>query len=202
MREMKRVCVYCGSSYGRKPNYLEAARSLGVALARQNLDLVYGGADVGLMGELANAVLGAGGKALGVIPESFAHRVSHQGLTKLYIAASMHERKKMMFDLSDAFIALPGGFGTLEEFTELLTWAQLGFHQKPCGLLNVSGYFDRFLSFLDHAMAEGFMKPLHRELLLVSEEPDALLERFRAHAPIEIDKWNGSRVAECVSEQG
>jgi uncharacterized protein (TIGR00730 family) len=198
---MKRVCVYCGSSSGRMRNYGEMAKNLGNALANQNLDLVYGGADIGLMGELADAVLAAGGKAIGVIPESFANRVSHHGLTELHITASMHERKKMMFDLSDAFIALPGGLGTIEELMELLTWAQLGFHHKPCGILNVSGYFDYLLSFIDHATSEGFIKPEHRDMLLVSEEPAMLLERFRTYDPARIDKWNGSLIMECVSEQ-
>jgi uncharacterized protein (TIGR00730 family) len=189
---MKRVCVYCGSSSGKAPNYVDMARSLGKALVGQNLELVYGGADVGLMGELADAILAAGGKVIGVIPEAFAHRVSHHGLTELHIAASMHERKKMMFDLSDAFIALPGGLGTIEELMELLTWAQLGFHRKPCGLLNVLGYFDRLLSFLNHATSEGFMRPEHKEMILVSEDPAILLERLRSYHPDVIDKWNGS----------
>jgi uncharacterized protein (TIGR00730 family) len=198
---MNRVCVYCGSSPGRMPNYRDVARSLGNALAHQNLDLVYGGADVGLMGELADAVLAAGGKAIGVIPDSFANRVSHQGLTELHIATSMHERKKMMFDLSDAFIGLPGGLGTVEELMEILTWAQLGFHKKPCGLLNVSGYFDYILSFLNHATSEGFIKPAHRDMLLVSEDPAILLERFRSYDPAKIDKWSGSQIAEYLPER-
>jgi uncharacterized protein (TIGR00730 family) len=195
---MKRVCVYCGSSLGKSPGYRDMARRLGNVLARQKLDLVYGGADVGLMGDLADAILAAGGKVIVGIPESFANRVSHHGLTELHIAASMHERKKMMFDLSDAFIALPGGLGTIEELMELLTWAQLGFHHKPCGLMNVSGYFDHLLSFLDHATSEGFIKPVHRDLLLVAEDPEILLERFRSYAPERIDKWNGSRITDSV----
>lgn len=133
----------------------------------------------------------AGGTSIGVIPQSLVHRVSHRGLTKLHIVASMHERKRMMVDLSDAFIALPGGFGTLDEIAEILTWSQLGFHEEPCGLINVSGYFDSFLSFLDHAVSEGFMKQEHRKMLLVSEDPVELLERFRSCAAPKVEKWIG-----------
>jgi uncharacterized protein (TIGR00730 family) len=186
---MKRICVNCGSSPGFDPVYAEAARKLGSALVRANIELVYGGAEVGLMGEVANALLHGGGTVIGVIPQAFAHKVSHNGLTKLHVVASMHERKQMMFDLSDAFIALPGGFGTLEEMAELLTWAQLGFHEKPCGLVNVSGYFDQFLAFLDHSVAEGFMKREHRTMLLVSKDPIELLERFNAYAAPSVEKW-------------
>jgi uncharacterized protein (TIGR00730 family) len=187
---VKRICVNCGSSPGFGRQYLEAARRLGSALARRNLGLVYGGAEVGLMGEVANSVLESGGTVIGVIPESFAGRVSHRGLTELRIVGSMHERKQTMADLSDGFIALPGGYGTLEEITELLTWAQLGFHQKPCGLMNVGGYYDRFLSFLDHAVREGFIRQRHREMLLVSTEPEELLERFMSYQPSTADKWS------------
>jgi uncharacterized protein (TIGR00730 family) len=186
---MKKVCVNCGSSPGFDAVYKEAARKLGRALVKDNLELVYGGAEVGLMGEVADAVIEAGGAATGVIPQAIAHKVSHRGLTRLYVVASMHERKQKMFDLSDAFIALPGGFGTFEEITELLTWAQLGFHKKPCGLINVSGYFDLFLSFLDHAVREGFIKREHREMLLVSEDPIELLKRLRTYAAPDIEKW-------------
>ena len=144
---------------------------------------------MGLMGEVASAVMQAGGTAIGVIPQFLADRVSHRGLTELHIVTSMHERKQMMVELSDAFIALPGGFGTLEEMTEILTWAQLGFHEKPCGLINVSGYFDSFLSFLDHAVSEGFMKQEHRDMLFVSDDPATLLERFRSYAAPKVEKW-------------
>ncbi len=188
---MKRICVNCGSSPGFSPLYMEAAGRLGRTLADQGFELVYGGAEVGLMGEVADAVMQAGGAAIGVIPESFAHKVSHRGLTELHIVKSMHERKQMMFDLSDAFIALPGGFGTLDEVTELLTWAQLGLHKKPCGLVNVSGFFDPLLSFLDLAVAEGFMRREHREMLLVSEEPVRLLELFSSYRAPEVEKWVG-----------
>ena len=186
---MKRICVNCGSSPGVKPAYREAAQRLGRTLVSRGLELVYGGAEVGLMGEVANAVMGAGGVAIGVIPRSFAHKVSHRGLRELHIVGSMHERKQMMFDLSDAFIVLPGGLGTLDELAELLTWSQLGLHGKPCGLINVSGYFDPLLTFLDTAVSEGFMRREHREMLLVSDEPEELLERFGSYSAPKIEKW-------------
>jgi uncharacterized protein (TIGR00730 family) len=189
---MKRVCVNCGSSPGFDRIYREAARTLGRALVKDNLELVYGGAEVGLMGEVADAVIEAGGAAIGVIPQALAHKVSHRGLAKLYVVATMHERKQKMFDLSDACIALPGGFGTLEEIAELLTWAQLGFHKKPCGLINVSGYFDLFLSFLDRAVTEGFMKQVHRDMLLVSADPHELLKHFKTYVAPDVEKWIGS----------
>ena len=186
---MKRICVNCGSNSGFNGIYLEIARKLGLALVKRNLELVYGGAKVGLMGELADTVMQAGGTAIGVIPQFLADRVSHRGLTELRIVGSMHERKQIMEELSDAFIALPGGFGTLEEITELLTWAQLGFHKKPCGLLNVAGYFDSFLFFLDHTVSEGFMKQEHRNMLLVSDDPEALLDRFSFYTEPQTEKW-------------
>jgi len=190
-RYMKRICVNCGSSRGFDPCYLDMARRLGQALIGRDLELVYGGADVGLMGEVADTVLNAGGSVIGVIPRSFAHKVSHQGLTKLHIVDSMHERKTLMFDLSDGFIALPGGFGTLEEVSELLTWAQLGLHKKPCGLVNVGGYFDLLLAFLDNAVSKGFMKREHREMLMVSECPEEMLERFKSYSAPNVEKWVG-----------
>lgn len=186
---MKRICVNCGSNRGFRSVYLKAAEELGAELAHSGLELVYGGAGVGLMGEVANAAIRAGGTVIGIIPESFARKASHQGLTELRIVSSMHERKQMMSDLSDAFIALPGGFGTLEEVMELLTWAQLGLNKKPCGLINVAGYFDPFLTFLDHIVAEGFMKQAHRDMLLVSDEPRALLERFKSYVHPNVEKW-------------
>jgi uncharacterized protein (TIGR00730 family) len=191
---MKRICVNCGSSPGFRPAYSKAAERLGTALAHSGLELVYGGAEVGLMGEVADAVINAGGTVIGVIPKSLAHKVSHRGLSELHVVSSMHERKQMMSDLSDGFVALPGGFGTLEEVTELLAWAQLGLHQKPCGLINVCGYFDTFLSFLDHAVAEGFMKQEYRDMLLVSDEPHELLESLRTYVAPTIEKWVGIEV--------
>jgi uncharacterized protein (TIGR00730 family) len=143
------------------------------------------------MGVVANAVMKAGGKVIGIIPESFAKKVSHRGLADLRIVPSMHERKQMMFDLSDAFVALPGGLGTIEELTELLTWAQLGFHKKPCGLMNISGYYDPFLAFLDHAVGEGFLRQEHRNLLLVSDGPRSLLELFASYVAPSVEKWRG-----------
>jgi len=168
-----------------------AARELGRALADGDYELVYGGADVGLMGEVADTVLKAQGVVHGIIPESFAHKVSHQGLTELRVVGSMHERKMMMFEMSDAFIALPGGFGTLEELAELLTWAQLGLHAKPCGLINVEGYFEPLLSFLDSAVSRGFIKPEHRRMLLVSSDAAGLLNQMASYRAPKVEKWVG-----------
>ena len=190
---MKRICVNCGSSPGFSPLYMEMAEKLGRALIECNLELVYGGADVGLMGKVADTVLKAGGSVIGVIPKSFAHKVSHQGLTKLHIVESMHERKSMMFDLSDGFIALPGGFGTLEEVFEILTWSQLGLSKKPCGLINVNKYFDTLLSFFDGAVTEGFMKKEHRDMLLVGESPKELLDKLYTYKAPSIEKWVGTK---------
>ncbi len=167
------------------------AQLLGQAIVARKYELVYGGADVGLMGQVADTVLKAGGVVIGVIPRSFAHKVSHQGLTELHVVDSMHERKTLMFDLSDAFIALPGGFGTLEEVAEILTWGQLGLHTKPCGLINVDGYFDQLLSFLDNAVSKGFMWQEHRDMLLVSNTPEDLLKRFEVYRAPTIEKWVG-----------
>jgi uncharacterized protein (TIGR00730 family) len=189
--EMKTICVNCGSSPGFDPCYMAMARQLGAALVERHYELVYGGADVGLMGEVADTVMKAGGVVRGIIPASFADKVSHQGLTELRVVPSMHDRKKMMFDLSDAFVALPGGFGTIEEVAEILTWAQLGFHTKPCGVINVDGYFDPFFSFLDNAVSRGFMKPEHRKMLLVSNEPEGLINQMASYKAPVIEKWVG-----------
>jgi len=186
---MKQVCVFAGSSDGARPEYREAAQELGRALVDWRVGLVYGGARVGLMGVLADAVLAAGGRVTGIIPERLVEReVAHQGLSELYIVTSMHERKARMADMSDAFVALPGGLGTLEELFEVLTWAQLGLHSKPCGLLNVRGYFDGLLSHVDHSIAEGFIRPESRPLLLVSTQSDALLKQFDAYASPVIER--------------
>jgi uncharacterized protein (TIGR00730 family) len=188
---IKRICVYCGSTPGTKPEYLRAAQVLGQLLVTNNIELVYGGADVGLMGEVADTVLAGGGTVTGVIPKSFADKVSHRGLTKLHVVDSMHTRKQMIFDLSDGFIALPGGLGTLEEIFEQLTWIQLGLHQKPCGILNVSGYYDNLLAFLDYAVSQEFIKQAHRDMILVEQSPDILLDKiFRYQAP-NVEKWVG-----------
>ena len=190
MHTLRRLCVYCGSKPGHRPDYAEAARALGTRLAEEGVGLVYGGASVGLMGAVAGAVLDGGGEALGVLPHGLAAKeVAHPGLTELFLVHSMHERKALMADLADGFVALPGGLGTLEEIAEVLTWSQLGIHHKPCGLLNVAGYFDGLVTYLDHAEAEGLLRPEHRALLLVAETPEALLARFRAYAPPEVPQW-------------
>jgi len=189
MSRLQRVCINCGSSPGLLPAYMENASLLGRHLAEQKIEVVFGGADVGLMGAVADAALACGGRVIGVIPESIAAKVGHRGLTELHVVASMHERKQMMFDLSDAFVGLPGGIGTLEEVLEVLTWAQLGFHGKPCGLLNVAGYFDHLLRFLDRSTEHRFVRPEHRSMLLVANEPTALLNQFREYAPSIVEKW-------------
>jgi hypothetical protein len=187
---MKAICVYCGSSPGRLEVYASAARALGQALVERDLGLVYGGASIGLMGLIADTVLQLGGRAVGVIPQALARKeVVHRHLTELHVTQSMHERKTLMADLSDGFIAMPGGIGTFEEIFEIWTWAQLGIHTKPCGLLNVAGYYDALSTFLDHAAAEQFLKPPHRSLLIVEQEPQALLDRFASYQPPSVRKW-------------
>lgn len=174
---MRRVCVFCGSSAGRRPAYAGAARALGVELVRRGAGLVYGGASVGLMGVLADAVLERGGEAIGVIPRALVEReLAHPGLTALHVVETMHERKTLMSELADGFIALPGGMGTLDELAEAITWGQLGIHAKPCGLLDVHGYFGPLLAFADHAVAEGFLRPEHRAAVSVTTDPGELLE--------------------------
>ena len=187
---MKRVCVFCGSNVGIRPIYREAARALGDALARRGTELVFGGGRVGLMGVLADAVLAAGGRAIGVIPQALvARELAHRGLTELRVVDSMHQRKALMAELSDAFIALPGGFGTLEEYCEALTWAQLGLHAKPCGLLNVAGFYDALLELFDHAVSEQFVPGPHRLLVLVEEDPSRLLDLLAGYRPRQVEKW-------------
>jgi len=187
---MKSVCVYCGSNEGTLPVYAEAARSLGRALVERGLGLVYGGASVGIMGVLADTVLGLGGRVTGVMPESIVRKeVAHRGLTELRVTSSMHERKMTMAELSDAFVALPGGIGTLEEVFEAWTWAQLGLHSKPCGLLNVAGYYDGLIAFLDHTVAERFVKEANRSMLIVSDDPSDLLDRFEGYRAPTVEKW-------------
>ena len=187
---MKRLCVYCGSSSGRQPGYAQVARQLAHAMVSKNIDLVYGGASVGIMGEIANAVLGEGGDVIGVIPKGlFAKEVAHTGITELREVGSMHERKALMADLSDGFIALPGGLGTIEEIFEIITWSQLGMHRKPCGLLNVNNYYDKLIGFLDHAVSEQFIKATHRSTILIDKCSDRLLEKFEAYKAPETAKW-------------
>lgn len=189
---MKYVCVFCGSSMGLRPAYKLAAIAMGETLARRGLDLVYGGGNVGLMGVVADAALAAGGQVIGVIPEFLvAKELAHTGLTKLHIVSSMHERKALMADLSDAFVALPGGYGTLEEFCEILTWAQLGLHQKPQGLLNVEGYYELLLRLFDQAVTEQFLKAEHRSLVLEASNPEHLLDLLTEYQPPSVDKWIG-----------
>lgn len=187
---MKRVCVFAGSSSGRNPLYARAAQELGAVLASRHIGLVYGGARVGLMGAMADAVLAGGGEVVGVIPDSLVEKeVAHTGLTSLRVVRSMHERKALMAEMADAFVALPGGWGTLDEMFEILTWAQLRLHNKPCGLLNVQGYFDRLLSFLDLTMEQGFVRREYRALLSVADSPTALLDALVAQTPPIVEKW-------------
>lgn len=174
---MKKICVYCGSSDGDRPEYRQAAAALGRAMVEKDMNLVYGGASVGLMGTLADTVLKGGGRVTGVIPESLVNReISHPGLTKLVVVGSMHERKSMMADLSDAFIALPGGIGTMDELFEILTWAHLGIHKKPCALLNVAGYYDHLKAFMQHGVNQGFIRKETAEKLIIKEDPKVLVD--------------------------
>ena len=191
---MKRVCVFCGSSAGIRGDYSVAAQKLAAAMARRGLGLVYGGGNVGLMGMIADSMLQAGGEVIGVIPQHLvAKEVAHRGLTELRVVDTMHQRKALMNELSDAFIALPGGYGTLEEFFEILTWSQLGIHGKPSGLLNVSGYYDSLLAMLDHAVAEGFLRAPFRELVMADTDADSLLQRLAVFVPVQIDKRVSAR---------
>ncbi|HEX8984335.1 MAG TPA: TIGR00730 family Rossman fold protein [Bryobacteraceae bacterium] len=185
-----RICVFCGSSAGVQPEYKAAAASVGALLARKGIGLVYGGANVGLMGVIADSALAAGGEVIGVMPDSLvAKEVAHRRLRDLRIVSSMHERKALMAELSDAFIALPGGYGTLEEFCEVLTWSQLGIHRKACGLLNTCGYYDGLLALLDHAVAERFLKPVNRGLVLSDTNPERLIERVLEYDVPLVPKW-------------
>lgn len=189
---MKRICVYCGSSRGKRQEYVESARTLARELVRRDIGLVYGGASVGIMGEVADAVLAGGGQVIGIIPQAlFDKEVPHTGLTELKIVESMHERKALMADISDGFMALAGGLGTIEELFEILTWSQLGLHKKPCALLNIHGYYDNLMLFLDHAVEEQFVKNIHREMLLVEERPDKLLDLMNIYKSPVVDKWIG-----------
>lgn len=187
---MKRICVFCGSSPGSRPEYRHAAQEMAAELVRRNIGLVYGGENVGLMGELADAVLKADGEVQGVIPEHLlAREVGHKGLTKLHVVRSMHERKALMADLSDAFVAMPGGFGTFEEFCEVVTWSQLGLHAKPCGLLNTVEYYSPLLRMFDHALEERFLKPENRALVLARDQPAELVQALEEWRPTLVEKW-------------
>ncbi len=190
---LRRVCVFCGSNVGARHLFAEAARALGRALVARGLGLVYGGGSVGLMGVVADAVLAAEGEVVGIIPRAMATKeIAHQGLADLRVVESMHERKALMEELADGFVALPGGFGTLEELLEMITWAQLGIHRKPIGLLNVAEYFDPLLALIDGGIHEQFIRAEYRELFVVADDPDVLLERLAAHRPPPpVIKWIG-----------
>ena len=189
---LRRICVFCGSSFGSRPAYREAAEAVGRLLCRRGIELVYGGTNVGLMGALADACLGGGGRVIGVIPQALVDKeLAHGGLTELRVVRSMHERKSLMADLSDAFLALPGGYGTWDELCEALTWTQLGIQRKACALLNVSGYYDAFLEFADRAVSEGFLRDVNRDLLLSDDDPARLLDRLASYSPPVVDKWIG-----------
>jgi uncharacterized protein (TIGR00730 family) len=188
---MRRICVFCGSRPGGRPEYAAAARTLGGLLAREGLGLVYGGGHIGLMGTIADATLAAGGEVIGVIPQSLVDKeLAHLNLSELKIVASMHARKAEMERLSDGFIALPGAFGTADELFEILTWAQLGLHRKPVGLLNVEGFFDALLQWLERAEGDGFLKPTHRRLLLQADSAEELLTQMKSYHPPQVTaKW-------------
>jgi uncharacterized protein (TIGR00730 family) len=190
---LKRICVFCGSSLGARPAYRRAAQQLGELMAERRIGVVFGGGAIGLMGVLADAALSKGGEVIGVIPESLVRReIGHRGVTKQHVVETMHQRKALMADLSEAFIALPGGYGTLEELCEAITWSQLGIQQKPCGLLNIEKYWDGLLSVLDHAVDEGFVRPENSQLVLVAQTPERMLERLSEWTPPEhIEKWLG-----------
>src|SRR3954468_24907492 len=188
----QRICVFCGTNAGSRPEYGAATRALGRLLAEENIELVYGGASVGIMGELADSVQEHGGHVTGIIPQQLIEKeAAHTGIPNLIVVASMHQRKSQMADMSDGFIALPGSIGTLEGFFEILTWGQLGIHAKPSGILNVDGYFDGLTGFLDHAVREGFLTDVHRHAIIVETEPRRLLERMRAYTPPEGEKFMG-----------
>ncbi|MGR8931352.1 MAG: LOG family protein [Gammaproteobacteria bacterium] len=190
MGEIKNICVYCGSSPGRLEVYGKAAQALAQALVNRDFGLVYGGASVGIMGIVADQVLALGGRVIGVIPKALAHKeIAHDNLTELYVTDSMHDRKMRMAELADGFIALPGGIGTMEELFEIWTWAQLGFHQKPCGLLNVAGYYDSLIGFLAHMLNEQFVKQPTHGMLLVENEAESLLQRFAEYQPPAVRRW-------------
>ncbi len=190
MTMIKRLCVYCGSNYGSRPEYNQAARELARVMVNKNIGLVYGGASIGVMGEIADAAIKEGGEVIGVIPKELLFReVAHKGITELREVNTMHERKAIMAELSDGFIALPGGLGTIEEFFEIWTWAQLGMHQKPCGLLNAGRYYDKLINFIDHAVSERFIKEVYRSMVFVEEQPHILLQKFETYEAPEVARW-------------
>ena len=185
-----RMCVFLGSSSGRAPIYAETARRFGRLIAERGIGLVYGGGTIGLMGMIADAATAAGGEVIGVIPEALrAREHDHRGITELHVVTTMHERKAKMAELADGFVALPGGIGTFEELFEVWTWAQLGYHDKPCGLLNVNGFYDAMSGFIDHVVAEGFLQPVHRGMLIVEREPEAMLDKLTAYVAPATKQW-------------
>jgi uncharacterized protein (TIGR00730 family) len=187
---LRRLCVFCGSSLGIQPSYARAADDMGRLLAERGIELVYGGGNVGLMGRVADACLNKGGRVIGVMPRALVEKeIAHRGLTELHVVESMHERKALMADLADAFVAMPGGYGTWEEFCEVLTWSQLGLQRKACALLNVSGYYDPPLDMADRAVDRGFLRDAHRELLLADTDPGRLLDRLSSYTVPIVDKW-------------
>jgi len=186
---MKRICVFCGSSFGADPAYIKAANELGIAIANRGFGLVYGGSCVGLMGEIASAVIKINGDVIGVITKDLVDReVANHDLSDLRIVGSMHERKSLMAKISDGFIAMPGGYGTLEEIFEVITWAQLNFHNKPCGFLNIHGYYDNLIKFLDHSVSEGFIEKENREMIIIDNDVESLLDRFLNYEAPKVDK--------------
>jgi uncharacterized protein (TIGR00730 family) len=190
MPPLRRVCVFCGSSFGARPSYEAAARTLGQILPARGLELVYGGGNVGLMGALADSAMATGGKVIGVIPDHLERReVAHRGVTELRVVDSMHTRKALFEELSDGFVALPGGLGTYEELFEILTWGQLGLHTKPVGLLDVDDFYAPLHTFLDHAVDQRFVRPEHRSMLLIDDDPERLLDRMEAWEPPTVEKW-------------
>lgn len=188
---LRNICVYCGSNAGGREDYADSAKKLAAELVARDLGLIYGGSSTGIMGVLADAVLEAGGQVRGIMPRALVHKeIAHGGLTELRVTGTMHERKAMMAEMSDGFIALPGGFGTLEEIVEILTWAQLQLHEKPCGLLNAADYYDHLLRFVAHAEEEGFVDPQHSEMLLVASDPSELLDKFESYRAPKVQKWS------------
>jgi len=192
--ELRSVCVFAGSRSGARPEYVEAARALGDVLGSRGVRVVFGGGSIGLMGECADAALASGGEVVGVIPAELVRReVAHQGVTKMHVVETMHERKALMEELSGGVIALPGGLGTFDELFEILTWGQLGIHEKPCGLVNVCGYFDALLTLVDRAVEEGFVAADHREMLIAAPDAATLLERMNAYRPPAVERWSPRR---------
>lgn len=188
-KRLNTLCIFCGSSFGRIPEYREITRELGKYLVSKDIKLVYGGGNVGLMGELARSIMDNGGHAIGVIPKRLYEKVEHVSLSKLHIVDDMHQRKSKMYELSDGFIALPGGIGTIEELTEVFTWHQLGYHNKPVGILNINNYFDNYIKLLSHMVKEKFLKEEHKNIIIHDENPYTLIEKMESFKPVKIEKW-------------